>query len=582
MNTDNDDSKQIGTILILSSDPAHHSQLMGILGDTDLKLQHADINGLFEHDITLHTPDLTLLDYSKSQNPQSPTHYQLLKLSEHHFNVPALAICVATETNRITEAFQAGFQDVITTPFRKEEVYARITTHLKFCIQRQELLEQQERFQKLAEATSEGILIHDQGIILEVNQAILNMSGYEYSELIGKDAITLLTPESRASAQTHFETNTERSCKLFANRRDGSQIPIIIQERRINWKGRNIRVVAVRDISMQSFIHQEQQTLSAAIGENDHFGSLVGRSRIMKKVYETILRSAVTDSPVIIYGETGTGKELTARMIFEKSDHHRKCFLPVNCASIPDHLFESQFFGHRKGSFTGADYNYQGYFEQAQGGTLFLDEVGELPLPMQAKLLRIIEDHTYTPVGSRTPAHADVRLIAATNKNLHDLERQGKFRSDFFYRLHVLSIDLPPLRARKEDVPLLVIHYLKRQTESGRKHAIDDLPASLLEQLNEYNWPGNVRELFNVLERYLITKEVRLDTHTNNGHPIHESLDFLGAGTPLTAAMERFEQYYIHKVLTHHHGQKNKTAEALQVNRKTLYKKLIKYSSQPK
>jgi transcriptional regulator with PAS, ATPase and Fis domain len=299
----------------------------------------------------------------------------------------------------------------------------------------------------------------------------------------------------------------------------------------------------------------------------------------MRKVYEKILRSAVTDAPVMIYGETGTGKELTARMIFEKSDNHTACFLPVNCASIPDHLFESQFFGHRKGSFTGAEFNYSGYFEQAKGGTLFLDEIGELPLPMQAKLLRILEDHNYSPVGGRETLQADVRIITATNQNLHDLERQGKFRSDFFYRLHVLAINLPPLRARKEDLPLLIAHFFKLQEKDGRLQQPCNLSPSLLQTFNNYNWPGNVRELFNELERFQVNGEVQLHGDLTAGNIPHEEITFLEGDMSLVEAVARFEHFYIHKKLEQHLGQKNKTAAALKVDRKTLYSKLRKHSA---
>ncbi len=569
-----------GTVLIVSEDFALFEQLEEVLRKTGLNLQRTASGKFSLSDFEAHLPSIAVLDCRK-QKDQPFAMCKQLRSSEQLGTIPVLSICAEPETAQITQAFQTGFQDVITWPFRKEEVRARISAHLRFYQQHQELLEQQERFQQLADATSEGIVIHDHGIILEVNKALLDMIDFEYKDIVGKDAFELLTPESHQTARTHFEMGSEQPLSLFATKRNGVQIPIVIQGRSMQWHGRTIRIVAVRDISMQNFLHREQQTLSVALGEKDHFGSLVGRSRTMRKVYEKILRSAATDSPVLIHGETGTGKELTARMVFDKSDHHKACFLPVNCASIPDHLFESQFFGHRKGSFTGAESNFPGYFEQAHGGTLFLDEVGELPLSMQAKLLRALEDHTYTPVGGRNIAHADVRIITATNKNLHDLERQGKFRSDFLYRLYVLSIELPPLRARKEDLPLLVLHYLKLQTTTDQSRNTEELPQPILQQFIDYNWPGNVRELFNELERYLVDGEVRLNGHLKGNSDILESLELDSNSTSLTDAMSRFERFYIHKVLKQHQGQKLKTAEALRVDRKTLYKKLRKFATQP-
>lgn len=564
-------------ILLLSTDDAIYRQLQEILADTGIHLQCGILGQPLPPDIITISPVLVLLD-CRRHVPQLSFIMAQFDCPEQPAPISMLAICRATDTGMIASSFHAGFQDVLTTPFQSEEVCARIQAHLRFRQQQQELLEQQDRFQKLAEASSEGILIHDEGIILEMNQALLDMIGYEYDELLGRDATEFLTPESSLTAREHFAQNYEQSYALFATRRDGSEIPVSIQGRHMQWKGRTIQVVTIRDLSMQSFLHQEQQTLSATLGEKDHFGPLVGRSRAMRNVYEKILRSALTDAPVMIYGETGTGKELTARMIFTNSDHHKARFLPVNCASIPDHLFESQFFGHRKGSFTGADFNHPGYFEQAKGGTLFLDEIGELPLPMQAKLLRVLEDRSYSPVGSVETVLADVRIITATNRNLRELEQQGRFRSDFFYRLHVLSIDLPPLRARKEDIPLLINHYFKMQAEAGKQLTMREVPPTLLEQFQAYDWPGNVRELYNEIERYLVEGEVRLERNHPSPPPGTEKLDFLLDNMPLAEAVDRFEHYYISKVLQQHRGLKTKAADALRVDRKTLYSKLRKHA----
>lgn len=563
--------------LLISSDAAICTQLQDILGKSDIQLRHVAL-GEYPQSLAGSTaPELILLD-CRRHYPQLSIIMAQLDCSEPPDAWSMLAICRGSDTHMIAASFQAGFHDVLTVPFQNEEVCARIHAHLRFHRQQLELREQQERFQKLAEASSEGILIHDKGRILETNQALLDMFGYEYHELIGRDSIDFLEPESRQVAREHFLKNSQTSYALFATKKDGTKLPVKIQGRLMPWKGRSIQVVTIRDISMQRFIQEEQQTLSASLGEKENFGCLVGGSQVMRKVYGKILRSAATDAPVMIYGETGTGKELTARMIFTEGNHHKDCFLPVNCASIPDHLFESQFFGHKKGSFTGADFNHPGYFEQAKGGTLFLDEIGELPMPMQAKLLRILQDHNYTPVGSQEPSRADVRIIAATNQNLHELEKQGRFRSDLFYRLHVLSIDLPPLRARKEDIPLLIRHYFELQAHSGRKSPIQELPSSLLQQFQDYHWPGNVRELFNVLESYLVDGEVRLSEKRTEQEAARHPLEYLYDTVPLTEAIDRFEWSYINKVLQQHQGQKTKTADALNIDRKTLYSKLRKHA----
>ena len=236
----------------------------------------------------------------------------------------------------------------------------------------------------------------------------------------------------RERAAQHLDTQDDQPYEVYAVKRDGTVFSAEIQARNSTWQGRAVRIVAVRDISWRSVLEQEQRTLKTTLAGRKHFGALVGKSQSMLHVYETILRAATTDVPVMIYGETGAGKELAARTIFDMSFHHAACFVPVNCASSPKDLFESQLFGHRKGAFTGADRDHAGYFEQAQGGTLFLDEVGELPLTMQAKLLRVLEDHTYTPVGANARHTADVRSMAGTNKELRALVRQGRFAATSF------------------------------------------------------------------------------------------------------------------------------------------------------
>ncbi|MCP4624389.1 MAG: sigma-54-dependent Fis family transcriptional regulator, partial [bacterium] len=258
------------------------------------------------------------------------------------------------------------------------------------------------------------------------------------------------------------------------------------------------------------------------------------------------------------------------------SEQCSKSFVPVNCASIPEHLFESLFFGHRKGAFTGADQDHTGYFEQAKGGTLFLDEVGELSLEMQAKLLRVLNDFTYTPVGGHTIQKADMRLIAATNQDLRKLMDRKRVRGDFFHRLYVLSIELPPLRYHKDDIPVLIDHYLKKNNAPGSP--LPTIPQEILERFYDYDWPGNVRELFNELQRFFATEEVSLSGHlpeeaTGDSNGRHAVQD----GIPLDKAIEQFEKFYIPRTLTLHDGHKGKTAEILKIDRKTLYRKLTKF-----
>jgi transcriptional regulator with PAS, ATPase and Fis domain len=273
---------------------------------------------------------------------------------------------------------------------------------------------------------------------------------------------------------------------------------------------------------------------------------------------------------VIVYGESGTGKELVARAIHDLSPRSGADFVPVNCGAIPEHLLESEFFGHRKGAFTGASADTHGYLDIANGGSLFLDEVAELSPDMQVKLLRAIEGCGYFPIGDNRSRHSDFRVIAATHRNLRELVKSSRVREDFFFRIHIIPITLPPLRERREDIPLLVEHYL-RQFAGDQPPA--RLPSNVMESLHRYDWPGNVRELQNVLRRYLAIK--RLDFIDSRLPP--------GPGeTPVTVepserladAMNRFERTVVEKCLEHHRWHRGRTAAALGIDRKTLFVKM--------
>jgi len=236
------------------------------------------------------------------------------------------------------------------------------------------------------------------------------------------------------------------------------------------------------------------------------FEEIVGASPALQKVLSRISKVAPCNSTVLITGETGTGKELVARAIHRRSDRSARAFVSVNCAAIPRELIASELFGHEKGAFTGASQQRMGRFELANGGTLFLDEVGELPPETQIALLRVLQEHEFERVGGTRPIRADVRVIAATNRDLQAAISAGSFRGDLFYRLHVFPIEIPPLRARREDIPLLVEYFIDRYARKAGKH-ITSVKKQTLQVLQSYPWPGNIRELQNVIERSVILCE---------------------------------------------------------------------------
>ncbi len=565
-----------GSILVVDDTPDNLAALLNMLTRTGYYVRptlsgRKALNALREL-----TVDLILLDIIMPEM-DGYTVCDRLKSDPRTRDIPVIFISGLSETIDKVEAFKHGCVDYVTKPFVEEEVIARINTHITLRRQQIRLKEERERFQKLSEAAFEGVIIHDNGRILEANQAVVEISGFHKNDLIGKNFYDLLPPELRGAARRHFETTAEKPLETSIKKQDGATLPVEMQERYFTWSNRSVRMVALRDISWRTVLAREYKTLELTLGDEGQFGNMVGKSPEMRKVYENILRAAATDFPVAIYGETGTGKELTARMIFELSSHHKACFVPVNCASIPENLFESQFFGHSKGAFTGADRDHAGYFQLADGGTLFLDEVAELPLTIQAKFLRVLEDMVYLPLGAKRERKSDVRIITASNKDMRMMMQQGKIRCDLFYRLQVLNIDLPPLRWRKEDIPLLIEHFLNQQASERVQGSVPPIPLETLNRLSDYDWPGNVRELFNEVRRWLSGGEMELAGALPDKALDEVNLPSLRDDLSLNEAVERFERHYIPRILQKHGGYKAKTAETLKVDRKTLYRKLKKY-----
>jgi two-component system, NtrC family, nitrogen regulation response regulator NtrX len=304
---------------------------------------------------------------------------------------------------------------------------------------------------------------------------------------------------------------------------------------------------------------------------------MIGRSPEMQRIHELILKAAKTSSKVLIEGENGTGKELVARAIHHNSAQADMPFVAVNCAAIPDTLIESELFGHKKGAFTGAYADKQGKFQSADGGTLFLDEIGDMSLMTQAKVLRMLEDGIVEMVGSTRQTPLDVRLVAATNKNLQEGMESGRFREDLFFRISVLNIKLPPLRERREDIPLIVEHYIRYFcNEHGVR--LKRVTAEAMERLSEHEWPGNVRELKNFVEKIVILtepEEIRAGDIIPFFREPKRSLDSMRlSGMKLREAKERFEREFLHDTLEASSWNITKAAEKLGIPRTYLHKKI--------
>ena len=324
----------------------------------------------------------------------------------------------------------------------------------------------------------------------------------------------------------------------------------------------------------EQYLKKENIRLRSTIKDRYKFGGIVGKSSAMQKVYELILRAAATSINVIVYGESGTGKELVAKAIHGMSDRAGQKFVPVNCGAIPQHLLESEFFGYEKGAFTGAVADKAGYLDHADKGTLFLDELGEIDVATQVKLLRVLEGNGYTPVGGHEAKTTDVRIISATNRDLKALVEKGRIREDFFYRIHILPIYLPPLRERKTDIPLLVEYFLDKYRSKADQPR---LTGTMLDALVNYDWPGNVRELQNCIHRFVNLHHLDLlDARARKNNPLKHCQEVMDDSEPLKNATKKFEKQYIEQVLKHYRWNRTKAAQSLGLGRKTLYLKMKK------
>jgi len=324
-------------------------------------------------------------------------------------------------------------------------------------------------------------------------------------------------------------------------------------------------------------VYFENISLRKELEDNVQFDMIVGKSPGMNAIIDVMKRVSVTESTVLITGESGTGKELLAREIHRNSLRKDSPFVVVDCGALVETLFESELFGHIKGSFTGAFETKHGRFEVANGGTIFLDEISSISLNIQAKLLRVIQEREVTRVGSTKPIKVDIRILAATNENLAECVRHGKFREDLFYRLSVVPLHLPPLRERKKDISLLAEHFLQKYNKKMKKR-IGEISPPVIKALSEYNWPGNIRELENTIERAVVLSaddEIRLEDLIYHG--ISSSFSLLTPVGGKYKTMDQIEKEYIGTVLHAHKGNRSRTAKALDIDRKTLLSKIKKY-----
>ncbi len=324
-------------------------------------------------------------------------------------------------------------------------------------------------------------------------------------------------------------------------------------------------------------LQRDNEALRKEIKQSWGLGNILGKSQAMKSVFDLVTRVSQTTANVLIMGESGTGKEMVARAIHKTGPRAQKPFVAINCTAIPETLLESELFGHAKGSFTGAHQRKQGLFEEAEGGTLFLDEIGDMDGTLQSKLLRVIQEKKVRAVGDNTLRDINVRIIAATHKDLKAAMKDGRFREDLYYRLSVIPILIPPLRERKEDIPLLAEHFLKKYSATNNTN-VRGFTKSAMNKLLTLRWEGNVRELENIIERAVVLSSGTFIDERDLPSPETQNPEqFFSSSTGDFPTIDQLEKRYMGLVLEKSGGRKDKAAQILGINRRTLYRKEREY-----
>ncbi|KPA17592.1 Fis family PAS modulated sigma54 specific transcriptional regulator [Candidatus Magnetomorum sp. HK-1] len=547
------------TILIVDDQPDTLSLLNKILINEGYIVRTALTVDVALKSALKYVPDLILMDvYMPEINGFEACNQ--FKQNNQLKDVPIIFITARTGVQDIIKGFQVGGIDYITKPFACEEVLARVQTHLR-------IQQEQQRYYALANASTEGIVIHHQNEIIDINYSVEKMMQCSRENMIHKQLSELFSKSFIQSIGQNKSAGNR--LEIIERRHDGVRLYLEVHAQPIEYLSKTLEMLTIRDITNTTHLKKKYLSLKASITSGNRLGAMVGKSTVMKKLFSQIVDFAGFDETVMITGETGTGKELVAKNIHQLSELSRKPFIIVNCAAVPETLFESSFFGHSKGAFTNATGNKEGFLDQANGGILFLDEVGELSISVQAKLLRVLETGVYTPLGGKN-RYADIRLISATNKDLYQMVSDGTMRKDFFHRLNVLTIDIPPLRKRKEDIPLLIHEFIERNR--SKKIPNRNTPDHLVDHMMTYHWPGNVRELFNELRRFCYTgKLFKIDYSEFPDETT--SLPFLKSGLTLKEAVSQFEEYYIGRALSFNKGARKKTAKMLDITPRTLYNK---------
>ncbi len=438
----------------------------------------------------------------------------------------------------------------------------------------EKLFKEPRFFIELFEAMRDGLMVMDKnGTILLFNRAAEEITGYRKEEVIGRDCtIFRCDPCERSSGQRdHGESAKcgpvqDFRCKIVAG--DGRSVQLL--KNRVVLRDDRAEIVGIiesmTDLTSLYNKEMELQGLKEDLRQDYWFMGLLGKSVPMQRLYEHIRNASASEAPVLILGESGSGKNLVAQAVQKLSRRKDGPFVQMNCAALNEQLLESELFGHKKGSFTGAISDRTGRFEAAHDGVIFLDEIGDMPMAMQVKLLRVLEEKVVERVGEHTPIPVNIRLISATNKDLGSLLSAGKFREDLIYRINSIVIKVPPLRERRDDIPLIALHYLRKISSVNNKD-IKSISQSAMDILMDFPWPGNVRRLINALEHSAATCKT-------NTIEVSDLPEYLVHEKKTEVSDSRIDTDDIRSALSLYKGNRTLAAKHLGISRVTLWKRL--------
>jgi formate hydrogenlyase transcriptional activator len=548
-------------ILAIDDNPINLEELTFVLSEAGFDVTCAEDGERAVARAATSRPDLILLDIMLP-DIDGFALCRHFKQDAHTAQTPILFMTSLDDVANKVKGFTLGAVDYITKPFQHDELLARVNTHWALEKLRLDLQEKEERLARIFEHAMDAIVTTDhEGTVTLFNNAAEKMFKCDVAAAIGTPFTRFLST-GLSRALSDYQARDEGSFVvrraswlpegLNAIRADGEEFPVEATVSRIDAAKQIIFTVILRDINERKARQRAEAERDQLRGLNTYLeeevraahnvGDLIGVSPTFLASLALVRQVAGADASVLVTGETGTGKELIARAIHSLSPRREKPLVRLNCAAIPATLAESELFGHEKGAFTGALARKLGRFELAHRGTLFLDEIGELPVDLQAKLLRVLQEGEFERVGGTQTIRCDVRLIAATNRDLPRLVAEGRFRSDLYYRLNVFPIDLPALRERREDIPLLTRHFVQIYCKKIGK-TVESVPQRMLSALQQYGWPGNIRELQNVMERAVILSTGTQLAEVEWGDAARNS------DTKSAVTLEEIERQHIIKVL---------------------------------